>query len=146
MEKTTMSLRIACLCGKIAVDLHGSPVARANCHCASCRDFYGTSIWSATAWQADSARIAEGTGHVFKHPHKQLSRTFCSDCGEVLFGTNRLGMRVVPNSMVARATGGTLDSAYAPTMHLFYRHRIVDVQDDLPKYLDGWDGPIWQAS
>ena len=27
-------------------------------------------------------------------------------------------------------------------MHLFYRERVTDVADALPKYLDGWDGPL----
>lgn len=44
-------------------------------------------------------------------------------------------------SYSARATGETLAQPLHPTMHLFYRQRIIDVVDDLPKYLDGWDGP-----
>lgn len=75
-----------------------------------------------------------------------MTKTFCDVCGEVVFGTNRLGMRVVPNALTARATGGKLDAALAPTMHLFYRERVVDVVDDLPKYLDGWDGPTYAAA
>lgn len=140
-----MSLRVACLCGKISVDLHGSPVARANCHCSSCRGFYGTSVFSATAWESDAVCINEGVGQTFKHPEKQLTKTFCGVCGDVVFGTNRLGMRVVPNALVARAADGKLDAALAPTMHLFYRQRVVDVRDDLPKYLDGWDGPTYAS-
>jgi hypothetical protein len=53
-------------------------------------------------------------------------------------------MRVVPNAVVARAVGGELDATLAPTMHLFYRQRVIDVLDDLPKYLDGWDGPTYE--
>lgn len=138
-----MSLRLACLCGKVAVELHGMPVARANCHCSTCRGFYGAAIFSATAWQADAVRVDEGVALTFKHPEKQLAKTFCGVCGDVVFGTNRLGMRVVANALVARATDGTLDAAWAPTMHLFYRQRVVDVLDELPKYLDGWDGPTY---
>jgi len=141
-----MPIRISCLCGKTSVDLHGQPAARANCHCASCRDFYGTTMLSATAWHEEAVRIANGACSIFQHPAKQLSKAFCSTCGEVLFGSNRLGMRVVPNAMTARATGGSLDAKLAPTMHLFYRHRIIDVTDALPKYLDGWDGPQYEAS
>lgn len=98
---------------------------------------------SATAWEADAVRIDGDTVRSFKHPEKQLTKTFCDVCGEVLFGTNRLGMRVVPNALIARATDGKLDATLAPTMHLFYRQRVVDVSDDLPKYLDGWDGPTY---
>jgi hypothetical protein len=88
--------------------------------------------------------IAGGVEKVFKHPAKQLTKIFCNVCGEVVFGTNRLGMRVVPNAVVARAVGGELDATLAPTMHLFYRQRVIDVLDDLPKYLDGWDGPTYE--
>lgn len=96
---------------------------------------------SATAWEPDLVRLVATAARRFKHPEKQLEKTFCGECGEVVFGTNRLGMRVVPNALLARVNEGTLDVSMAPTMHLYYRQRVVDVLDDLPKYLDGWDGP-----
>ncbi|MEG0184075.1 MAG: GFA family protein [Stenotrophomonas sp.] len=140
-----MNLRITCQCGENAVELHGAPVARANCHCTTCRDFYGAAMLSATAWdRASVVPAATNTTH-FQHPAKQLSKTFCRQCGDVLFGTNRLGLYVVPNAVVARAAGGVLDAALVPTMHLFYRERVIDVSDALPKYLDGWDGPVHVA-
>lgn len=137
------SCKLACLCGAVTVDLIGAPAARANCHCQTCRDFYATSMLSATAWPAESVATS-GALQVFRHPHKQMSRAFCPACGETMFGTNRLNMRVVPNSLLARAHGGTLPADRQPTMHLFYRHRVIDVNDALPKYLDGWDGPVLQ--
>ncbi|QBR01845.1 GFA family protein [Paraburkholderia pallida] len=137
------SRKLACLCGAVTVDLIGEPAALANCHCQTCRDFYGTSMLSATAWAPDSV-ATNGALQVFQHPHKQMSRAFCPACGETMFGTNRLNMRVVPNSLLARAHGGTLPADRQPTMHLFYRHRVIDVSDALPKYLDGWDGPVYE--
>ncbi|AHI68331.1 GFA family protein [Burkholderia thailandensis] len=139
----TRSLR--CLCGAVGVKLTGEPAARAHCHCMACRDFYGAPMLSATAWPAGQVIVAEGDVASFAHPTRRLSRAFCATCGETVFGTNRLGMRVVPNAIVARAAGGELPDGLRPTMHLFYRHRIVDVRDDLPKYLDGWDGPTDDA-
>ncbi len=50
-------------------------------------------------------------------------------------------LRVVPNRLTARARGGQLPGDLQPTMHPFYRQRVIDVVDALPKYLDGWDGP-----
>lgn len=137
----TDPISIQCLCGAVHIELRGEPAARANCHCGSCRDFYGTSMLSATAWPASAVRVARGAVVTFAHPAKQMARAFCAGCGETMFGTNRLDMRVVPNSLAARAAGGDLPAALGPTMHLFYRHRVVDVDDRLVKYLDGWDGP-----
>jgi hypothetical protein len=74
-----------------------------------------------------------------------MSKTFCVNCGDTLFGTNRLGMRVVPNSIVARAAGGSLPEDWSPTMRLFYRYRTIDVADGLTKYLEGWDGPEYKV-
>jgi hypothetical protein len=140
-----VSMSIQCHCGNVSFELHNQPAARANCHCQSCRDFYGTSILSATAWNAEAVQLTNGQVTTFAHPTKQLSRTFCINCGETLFGTNRLGMRVVPNSIVARAAGGIVPEHWRPTMHLFYRFRIIDVADGLTKYVDGWDGPEYKA-
>jgi hypothetical protein len=137
------SPQLACLCGAVTVDLTGEPAARANCHCPSCRDFYATPMLSATAWASENVK-AHGALRVFQHPSKQMSRAFCATCGETVFGTNRLGMRVVLNSLLARAHGGTLPENRTPTMHLFYRHRVLDVSDTLIKYLDGWDGPTFE--
>lgn len=139
----TQPYSVGCLCGTIHIKLNGQPQAKASCHCGTCRDFYGTPMLSATAWLAEQVEVSSGSVSTFSHPAKEISRAFCSVCGETVFGTNRLGMRVVPNSIVARVTGGELSEEMQPTMHLFYRHRTIDVQDELPKYLDGWDGPTY---
>lgn len=140
------SLSLQCLCGTVHLQTMGQPEARANCQCQTCRDFYGTSMLSATAWLPERISVVSGILATFVHPTKQLSRAFCPQCGETVFGTNRLGMRVVPNSLVARSAGGELPEPMRATMHLFYRHRVVDVDDDLPKYLDGWDGPTYEGA
>ena len=141
----TRTRSASCLCGAVTVTLHGEPAARANCHCATCRDFYGTPMLSATAWQPEQVS-ATGADATFPHPSKSMSRTWCPACGAIVFGTNRLGMRVVPNSLAARAHGGQLPDVLQPTMHLFYRQRVIDVVDALPKYLDGWDGPTLDSA
>nr|WP_254596402.1 GFA family protein [Burkholderia pseudomultivorans] len=110
-----------------------------------CRLVYGTAMLSATAWQPEQVSVAGGDA-TFRHPSKTMSRTSCTKCGEIVFGTNRLGMRVVPNSVTACAHGGQLPDALQPTMHLFYRQRVIDVVDALPKFLDGWDRPTLDTS
>ncbi|EON14351.1 GFA family protein [Pandoraea sp. SD6-2] len=138
----TAAITVACQCGSVSMTLTGKPAARALCHCNACRDFYGTPVLAATAWAPSQVAIA-GATHTFSHPSRKLSRRFCAACGETLHGTNRLEMYVVPNARLARAHDTRLPADLQPTMHLFYRHRVLDVQDDLPKYLDGWDGPLY---
>jgi hypothetical protein len=133
---------LQCTCARVRLRIAGAPAARAHCHCNACRDFYGTPVLSATAWDPANVTIEHGADSLaaFQHPTRQLKRHFCRHCGETLFGNNRLGMVVIPNSLFARAAGNALPAALQPTLHLFYRHRVVDVVDTLPKYLDGWDG------
>lgn len=142
----TGSLSLLCLCGSVNLQVDDQPEVKANCHCQSCRDLYGTSMLSATAWLPERIAVLSGNLSKFAHPTKQLSRTFCPHCGETVFGTNRLGMKILPNSLLARAAGGELPKQMRPTMHLFYRERIIDVDDKLPKYLDGWNGPTYESA
>ncbi len=82
------------------------------------------------------------TLRAYQHPARQMRRYICVRCGELVHGTNRFEMIAVPNARVMRAHGGTLPPELAPAMHLFYARRAFDVVDDLPKYLEGWDGPL----
>lgn len=143
----TIPATLECLCGQVQLRIDGAPVAKANCHCQACRDFYATPVFAATAWEPAHVGVERGAEHLatYHHRTRQLERQFCRQCGETLFGTNRLGMSVIPNSLFARASGGALPEALQPAMHLFYRHRVVEVDDQLPKFLDGWDGPLHKA-
>ena len=146
VKDTTVSRSFQCLCGTVQIALDGEAVARANCHCQTCRDFYNTPMLSATAWIPKQVTIEKGKLVTFSHPTKQLSRAFCVRCGETMFGTNRMGLRVVPNSLIARTEDDELPEKFRPTMHLFYSSRVIDVKDDLLKYLEGWDGPTLASS
>lgn len=139
---TNPDLTVACQCGSVTLTLSGEPAARALCHCNACRDFYGSPVLGATVWAKSQVSLT-GVTRRFSHPTRRMTREFCAQCGETLHGTNRLDMCVVPNALLARAHDATLPASLQPTMHLFYRHRVLDVRDDLPKYLDGWDGALY---
>jgi len=70
-----------------------------------------------------------------------MQKYFCLSCGETLFGTNRLGMAVIGTPLIERAFGWQLPAEFRPTFHLFYAQRELDVEDALPKYLEGRNGP-----
>jgi hypothetical protein len=125
----------------------GTPMARAYCHCASCRSFYGLSVLAATAWQTEHVVVAKGQamlGH-YQHPTKQLRRYFCSTCGEAMYGVNRLGFTVIQTALFAKAAGGSLPDALSPELHLFYAQREMNINDELPKYLEGRSGAVFSG-
>lgn len=150
MDVMTQSseLPLSCSCGAVELLVSGSPVARAYCHCSSCREFYGFPVLAATAWKNDVVRVSKGLGLLgkYKHPTKQMQRHFCLACGTTMFGANRLGLTVIHNSLIAKAWGGLLPDALTPEFHLFYAYREFDIDDELPKYLEGRDGPLFSSS
>jgi hypothetical protein len=136
---------LSCQCGVVCMRVSGSPVARAYCHCASCREFYGVAVLAATAWKSESVCVVKGQELVSEHQHptKQLRRYFCSACGTHLHGVNRLGFKVIQTSLFAKAMGGAVPKDLSPEFHLFYAQRELSINDDLPKYLEGKSGAIY---
>jgi hypothetical protein len=119
-------------------------MARAYCHCASCRSFYGLTVLAATAWKAESVVVVKGQAALgqYQHPTKQLRRHFCSTCGEAMYGMNRLGLTVIQTSLFAKAAGGPVPDELRPEFHLFYAQRELNIDDALPKYLEGRSGAV----
>ena len=133
-----------CDCKSVSFATEGAPAAKAYCHCSDCRDFYSTPVLGATAWKMSALTVISGESNVshFQHPLKQLSKFFCRICGDTLFGTNRLSMYVVPNKQIYRASGHAIQTM-RPDFHLFYRQRVVDIDDTLTKYLDCRSGELF---
>lgn len=67
----------------------------------------------------------------------------CSTCGEVLFNTNAFDWRVVSQLLISRSNQRQLPEALSSNRHFFYEQRIIDIDNDLPKYLRGTDGPLF---
>lgn len=139
--------QLQCDCGQVRLEVRGQPVARAYCHCRDCREFYGLPLLAATAWRREDVHVRQGAQRIyeFKHPTKAMTRAFCRDCGQTVYGSNRLGFVVIRNTLFARETG-VMPEALEPQLHLFYRQREVEVDDVLPKYLDGRNGELFQPA
>ncbi len=150
METASLSPKrlLSCSCGSLGMLVSGSPVARAYCHCSSYRHFYGLVVLAATAWKSEVVSIVKGQTLVktHQHPTKQLQRCFCTICGTNLFGINRLGFKVIHTSLFAESTGGAVPKELMPEFHLFYAERELNIDDELPKYLEGRSGSVFSDS
>ena len=140
-------LAIRCDCGVTALNLSGTPMARGICHCTSCRALYNAAFHAGAVWQEDAVSVIQGKATIrqYKYPGKELRRYWCGECGAIVFNTNRFGYVVIPQSLLRKAHGGDLPPNLAPQMHLFYASRIVDIDDSLPKFLDGTNGPLYKG-
>ncbi|WP_110669572.1 GFA family protein [Salinicola halophilus] len=129
---------LSCDCGKVTLTARGEPELSLYCHCPSCRDLYSVDIASLTAWSDDNIELPdESQLFVHKMADREMTRYGCAECGMTLFGRHKPGMPVVPHGVFRKANGGHLPEALAPTMHLFYGDRVIDVDDSLQKSQGG---------
>ena len=137
---------VHCTCGAVSLKLTDSPIVHAVCHCTDCRELLDIPFHAVTAWNKEQVTI-EGEDHitVYQHPTLKMQRHFCRTCGEVLFNTNGMDWRVVSQLLIAKCYGGTLPDELASTRHFFYEQRVATVNDDLPKYMRGTNGPMYES-
>ena len=126
---------VHCECGSVQIELSGSPKARGFCHREDCRTLLNVPYHSKCAWESVALKVKKGSQSIveYQHPHLNMKRAFCSDCGEALYNTNAMDWRVVSQLLLRKCYDQTLPEALSPLSHFFYDRRIVDVEDGLPK-------------
>lgn len=142
-----MTYKIHCKCGSVEVLLSNKPIVHAFCHCADCRELLDIPYHSVTAWKEENVSIDKGQDAitVFQHPTLKMQKHFCKHCGEVLFNTNSMNWRVVSQLLIAKCNENELPEELASNRHFFYEQRVTNINDKLPKYLRGTDGPLYEG-
>lgn len=120
--------RGACYCGAVEVEARGAPRTSAYCHCRSCRDWLGAPINAWMIWRSDKVSI---TGDVTRsHKNPSSERVACAACGGAVANVKpQIGMTVLFATTLAEAS-----PPFAPTLHIYYDERVMDVADGLPKF------------
>ncbi|MEH6396203.1 GFA family protein [Pseudoalteromonas sp.] len=141
-----MTYKIHCNCERVEISLSNKPIVHAFCHCEDCRELLDIPFHSVTAWKEEEVSINKGldTITVFQHPTLNMQKHFCKHCGEVLFNTNGMNWCVVSQLLISKCNGNELPQELISNRHFFYEQRVTDIQDDLPKYLRGTDGLLYQ--
>lgn len=135
MSKT---YELSCDCGHVTMTASGEPKLSLHCHCSSCRDLYNVDVLSATGWAHENVDLPdESKLFVYKVDGKQMTRYGCPECGLTMYGVHKPGIPVIPHGLFRKANGGALPQELAPTLHLFCRERVLDIDDDLDKCDDG---------
>ena len=128
--------QIQCQCGTVQVDLSGLPRVRGHCHCADCRELLDIPFHSVTAWNPEQVDVIKGQDEMaeYQHPELEMKRFYCRHCGETLFNSNAMDWRIVSQHLIRKCNSGELPEELASESHFFYGSRIIDINDDLPKY------------
>ena len=137
---------VHCQCGAIEVQLRNSPIVHAFCHCSDCRDLLDFPFHAVTAWKNEDAVIVKGEKDlsVYKHPSLEMTMCFCRHCCETVFNTNVMDWRVISQLLISKCYNNEIPEKLRSDKHFFYEQRVVDIQDGLPKFLRGTDGPLYE--
>lgn len=69
---------------------------------------------------------------------------FYKHCGETVFNTNVMYWRVISQLLISKCNNNEIPDNLRSDKHFYYEQRVVDIQDELPKFLRGTDGPLYE--
>ena len=125
----------SCYCGKVQMEIRGLPVAVSICHCTVCRRLSG-GVYSQQSLHSQKNFTCEATENdlwsIQTSPN--VTRYRCKECGSPVYATLGKGKTyVVPRSALINVAKD--DKSFAPTHHMHYKQRVVNIEDDLPKFV-----------
>ena len=87
---------------------------------------------------ANNVKVVEGADAITRFKTSPgFERCFCKVCGTTIMGQGldeKMPVTVVSTACFVDADTHTVPSQLAPTSHLYYNSRILDVHDDFPKF------------
>jgi hypothetical protein len=140
-ESEAKTYKGSCQCGEVQFEITGGPWAwQCFCHCNLCRKSTGAPFVALTAVAlTDSSFKLTKVGETFKYASSEhLNRVLCAKCGALCFNEATFGGQQFRATTLATLEGAVKDNKYidalAPKVHIFYANRVMDVNDDLPKF------------
>ena len=126
-----MEVNGKCACGQVKFAVNGEPMAQFYCHCHSCQTAHAAPMIAAAIFPATAVTYTGDVARVSVTGRQDAAqRLVCQQCGTKVMAEPRPGLRAVMVSLCESRDW------FRPQMHLQWADRMVDVQDQLPKFLD----------
>ncbi len=124
----------SCLCGEVAYEITGKPLAMYQCHCSRCRRARSSAHGANLFYKPDQFRWTRGEENVVDYQLPEAARfgtAFCAECGGSTPRVSReRGAVVVP--------AGALDTdpGMTPMAHIFVGSKAswFDIADTIPQF------------
>ena len=130
----------SCFCGAIRYEVSADPVDAKICHCTTCQRLHGAPMqWAAIFHKRHVRFTAVLENLVFynseqNRPERILPcKVRCGKCGTPIADEGRRMWLAFP-SLFDFEHPSKVPEAFRPTCHLFYGSRVIEIQDDLPKW------------
>mmetsp|Transcript_5854 Transcript_5854/g.11259 ORF Transcript_5854/g.11259 Transcript_5854/m.11259 type:complete len:595 (+) Transcript_5854:81-1865(+) len=139
-ENNELKFQGACHCGEVRVTATGEPRSVSYCHCSICRRLSGAPFSCQALYPAEQVELhleVPGAQIQSLQTSRGVERSRCASClapvRASIFGGK---LNTVPLGLIAtwkQHTNGK-DNPMKPRHHLYYKDRVMDVCDGLPKY------------
>lgn len=137
--------RARCHCGAVTYEVDADPVDAKICHCRTCQTLHGAPMQWAAIFPKGNVRITNGINHLrfynatLDQPARILPcKVSCSLCGTLIADEGRKMWLAFPSlfdfGSDPDGQRSPVPDAFKPTCHIFYRMRVMDVADGLPKW------------
>lgn len=150
-----------CHCGTIKFYCEGEPFFTQYCHCNKCREVALLSKRAADkegySWTAgyltSSFHLTSGNQNIEEMIRNNAKLLLCKSCHCLIYGISldpnkQAGIGINANNFHFNAE---LPASFKPVRHIWYRNKIVNFNDELPKFKDApkeqfgsgelWEGP-----
>lgn len=136
----------ACNCGAIQFSCDGDPFFTQYCHCSKCREIAALSKrdidklgYGFTAgYLKSSFNITSGNNNLDEVVRNNSKLLLCKTCHSLIYGISldpnkQDGIGININNFHFK---NVIPESFKPVRHIWYVNRIVNFDDDLPKYKD----------
>ncbi|WDP84760.1 MAG: GFA family protein [Desulfobacter sp.] len=139
-KKFIPKYKAACFCGAVQYEVSADPVDAKICHCQVCQTLHGAPMQWAAIFHKHHVRLTAGLDHLVFF-NSELGRrerilpckVSCGNCGTPIADEGRRMWLAFP-SLFDFQHPAKVPDPFKPTCHLFYGNRVIDLQDDLPKW------------
>jgi hypothetical protein len=133
--------RARCFCGAVEFEVCADPVDAKFCHCPACQSLHGAPFQWAVIFHKADVRFVRGVDKLFfynaetgRPGHALPCKLSCSECRSPIADEGRR-MFLAFGPLFDFGSPPRVPPSFQATCHIFYGSRVVDVDDDKPKYL-----------
>ena len=133
--------RAECYCGAVAFEVSADPVDAKICHCRTCQALHGAPFQWAVIFHKTDVRFVRGTDKIFffnaetgRPGHEPPCKLSCTECRSPIADEGRR-MFLAFGPLFDFGSPPHIPPSFKPTCHIFYGARVIEVNDELPKYL-----------
>ncbi|MCJ1409495.1 hypothetical protein MMC19_003576 [Ptychographa xylographoides] len=132
----------SCHCGRVQYQLsREKPLASKYCHCTTCQRLHGAPFQWAAIFHKEDINFTHGHHDLGWYDsgekttkHKLPCKVSCAYCRTPIMDEGRRMILLFPTLIKSDGDRKRFMENFAPTCHMFYSHRVVDIPDGKPKW------------